>query len=361
MNILYVCRLSDSKLKEKLSPLLQAPHIEHVYVLRDFPGIAFNDRVTYLYPKKATKGIIRHILKVFKGVAYCRKYNIHAVLGVLNTPHGYIGKAISILTRLPYIHVTIAGHREFWLEGKLMEKLNAFLFKRAAFVMVTGNQTKKYLLDKGFDSKRVVILPNIPDDAFLNISHVPSIKERECDIIFMSRIDKNKNLELLLKALSILKERKYSPSVWVVGDGPDLERMHELVSTLGLTEFVDFKGYVSKLEEKMATYKKGKIFVSCSKGEGFPVSLIEAMCCGCVPVISNVGDIVDAVEQGVDGYVYEDTDNPAELAEYLCQLFEDDSSLMKMSEKARRINTKISVDRNSEIWNGVFSKLIDKK
>jgi glycosyltransferase involved in cell wall biosynthesis len=172
----------------------------------------------------------------------------------------------------------------------------------------------------------------------------------------MSRIDKDKNLELLLKALSILK-KKYYPKVLVVGDGPDLVRMQNLVSESGLNEYVDFKGYISKIEDKIDAYTKAKIFVSTSKTEGFPVSLLEAMCCGCVPLVSNVGDIADAIEQGVNGYLFDDTDNPKELILYLSKLFDNKSQLIRMSEESRKINRKISVNKNTEIWNGVLSKL----
>lgn len=360
MNILYVARLSDSKLKEKLTPLLGSSLVDHIYVLRDFPGINFDSRVTYLSPEKCTINIFRHISKVFKGVKYCRKRKIDVIFGVLNTPHGYIGRTIGFLTRLPYIHLTIAGHREFWLDGKITERVNCLLFRHSAFTMVTGSQTKKYLESKRFDPDRVVVIPNIPDNAFLNITNVPAIEERKYDIIFISRIDKNKNLELLFQALSILKSN-YSPKVLVVGDGPDLKRMQDLSYELELDKYIDFEGYISKIEEKIYTYNKAKIFVSCSRGEGFPVSLLEAMCCGCVPVVSNVGDIVDAIAQGVSGYVFNDVDNPEELAHYLLSLFEDHSLLMKMSEASRMINTKVSVDRNTEIWDNVLSQLYREK
>ena len=360
MNILYVARLTDSKLKEKLVPLTLAPQVNHLYVLRDNPGIAFDDKVTYLCPEKPIRGAVRHILKFFKGIYYCRKYNISTVVGVLNTPHGYIGKAISLFAHVPYIHVTIAGHREFWTDGKLGAIFNYWLFKQAAFVTVTGTQTRKYLLNKGFESKRVVLLPNIPDKLFLNMQNIPLPKDRQYDIVFMSRIDKNKNLRLLLNALSKLKT-EYEIRVLIVGDGEELQNMKLLADALKINNMVVFSGYVSGIKAKVDIYKSASIFVSTSKGEGFPVSLLEAMCCGCVPVVSNVGDIVDAVEQGVSGYVFDDTNDETELANYLKNLLCDDTLMDSMSQEAQKIKTNISVEKNAKIWGRILSEIKNRK
>ena len=360
MNLLYVAKLTDSKLKEKLTPLLYSSHVSHLYVLRDYPGIAFDDRVTYLCPRKPVKGFIRHILKVFKGIYYCRKYNIDAVIGVLITPHGYIGRIISVFAHLPYIHVTISGHREFWRDGKIEECFNYWLLRKALFIMVTGSQTKQYLLNKNFDSKKITILPNIPDNYFLNIHNVISSHKREYDILFMSRIDKNKNLGLLLRAVSVIKTEK-DMKVLIVGDGEELQKMIALSKSLKIDDRLVFSGYVSNIKEKEDVCQSAKIFVSCSKGEGFPVSLLEAMSCGCVPVVSNVGDIIDAIEQGENGFCYNDTDNEKEIVGYLGYLLKNENRIKEMSEKAQQISQRVSVEKNAEIWDSVLSKLYDRK
>ena len=119
MNVLLVAKLSNQTLTENiLSPLLKSSYVDHVYVLRDFPGDMIDGKVTYLSPEKVSESRIRHIRKVVAGVRYCSKYKIDVIIGVLNTPHGYIGKAIGAMMNIPYIHITIAGHREFWLGGK---------------------------------------------------------------------------------------------------------------------------------------------------------------------------------------------------------------------------------------------------
>lgn len=359
MNILLIAKLADHTLNENIiTPLSMSSSIDHIYVVRDFPSSVQHKKVTYLCPPKAAKGQIRHVWKFFNAISYCSKYNIDAILGVLITPHGYIGRVLSFLTRRPYIHITIAGHREYWADGKWVEKLNIALFKKADKITVTGKQTLNYLIGKGVDSNRVVIMPNLPNASFLN-RDIPIDIPRTYDIVSFSRIDKNKNIDLLLRAAARIKE-SYSVKLIIAGDGPELVNLKLAVEQLNMRDNVEFAGFITKIEDKIKIYSDSKLFISCSKGEGFPVSLLEAMSCGCVPVVSNVGDIVDVIRQGENGFVFNDTDDEKELATLLQQLLADDELIEKMRREAVKIKTIVSVENNAKTWDSVLSG-IDKK
>lgn len=360
MNILLIAKLANHTLNENiLAPLLKSFQVNHIYVLRDYPGDLIHEKVTYLCEPKPTKGKIRHIKKLFNGISYCTKYKIDAIVGVLLTPHGYIGKAISIFTGIPYVHVTIAGHREYWINGGLMERINIAMVKGSNAITVTGEQTKNYLKSKGVESSKIAILPNLPNHHFMNIS-VPPEKQRVYDIVSFSRIDKNKNIDLLLRAIARIKD-SCTVKLIIAGDGSELSNIRECVKNLELDDNVEFVGYISQLDDKIRIYSNSKIFISCSKGEGFPVSLLEAMSCGCVPIVSNVGDIVDVIRSGENGFVFNDTDNEMELAGYLKGLLDNQIQVESMSQEAQKIRTHISVDNNGKIWDGILSKIEYKK
>ena len=59
MNVLLVAKLSNQTLTENiLSPLLKSSYVDHVYVLRDFPGDMIDGKVTYLSPEKVSESVI---------------------------------------------------------------------------------------------------------------------------------------------------------------------------------------------------------------------------------------------------------------------------------------------------------------
>jgi len=352
MNILVVSKLFDHTLRENvLMPLLSSKSVDHVYVLRDTIGDKFDERITYLCPESPSHSKLRHIAKIGRGVKAVNKYKISAIIGVLNTPHGFIGRTIAFLTHTPYIHMTIAGHREFWVDGPILERINLWAFGNGKAITVTGSQTKQYLLRKGIREEMVFLLPNLPNEAFTQVQHN---EDRHYDIISFSRIDLNKNLILLIKALARLKD-KHKINVAVAGDGDQLENIKTAAQKYGVAGMIDFLGFVKGVDDKIKLLSDSKIFISCSKGEGFPVSLLEAMNCGCVPVVSNVGDIVDVIKNGKNGYIFDDFNDETEFTNCLDMLLSDNSRITAMRQEAYKIKDEISVSNNGKVWDKVFN------
>ncbi len=354
-NILLVCKLSDDTVEENvLLPLLASGRINKIYVLRETPAKFVSDKVEYLSECSNTHSKVRHVGRFLKGLRSCRKYNIDIIIGVLDIPHGFIGRAISMLTHIPYIHMTIAGHREFWSNGPKAEKFKLLYFKNSAAITVTGSITKQYLVDKGLDSNKIFIIPNLPNEA---ITQVTPKLYRKYDIVSFSRIDANKNIGLLIEALAILKEKRIYPKVAIAGSGDKLDEIMNLARERSVDAMIDFLGFIRGFEAKVDLLTSSRIFVSCSKGEGFPVSLIEAMNCGCVPVVSNVGDIADVVHNDINGYIYDDFNSPNVLAKHLENLLLHPKKAEELAAKAIRIHDSISVKQNGMIWTEIFSTI----
>lgn len=356
MRVLLIAKLAEHTLKENvLSPILASSVVDSVCILRDETVDDLDERVTIIPFRTNSK--FRHFGKIFRGISFCKKNNIDIIVGVLNTPHGYIGRVIGKVTGVPFVYMTIAGHREFWLGGPLLEKFRIAFFKKSPAITVTGNQTKNYLLKKGFDSTKIFVLPNLPNPYFNELT-INLNRHRKYDIVSFSRIDTNKNLILLVKAIAKLKENGIVPNVAVAGDGDQLQNIIDATKKYNVQECFDFLGYISKMEDKVRIYSDSKIFISCSKGEGFPVSLLEAMGCGCIPVVSNVGDIVDVINHGENGYVFDDTDNEEEVATLLLLvLSKAPEDYKKMVHSVIDIKQQISVERNGEIWRDIFNSV----
>lgn len=354
MKVLVVCKLGDNTVKENvILPILASNKVSKVYVLRDRPAESFDSRVVYLTGNSESKNKWRHIAKFFTGLSACRKYGIGAIIGVLDIPHGLIGRTIGWITNIPYIHMTIAGHREFWLNGPTAEKLKLKIFGSGFAITVTGDVTRQYLIKKGVNPEKLYILPNLPDE---RIAQVQTSIEKDYDIVSFSRIDANKNVGLLIEALAILKAKAVTPKVAIAGSGDKLEEIKRLAQERQVDEQIEFLGYVSGFDNKVCLLTRSRIFISCSKGEGFPVSLIEAMNCGCVPVVTNVGDISDVVHNDVNGYIFDDYNDAHILADYLEKLINHPEIAERLSREALKIRESISVSENGKVWSRIFTK-----
>lgn len=350
MNVLLIVKLSDTSLNCMIQPLIMADSVDHIYILRDTSADIISNKVTFIsdYGCKL-EGKLRHLYRLREGFRICNKYKIDIVAGVLIYPHGYIGRIISILKQLPYIHITIAGQREFWLHGRFIELFNLFVFKKSKTITVTGQNTRSYLLTKGIDCKKVVVLPNVIEmKKFQDID-----KHREYDIISISRLDKNKNVSLLLRAIAKVKTTKEIKAL-IIGDGPEFHNLIAESKILGISQNVYFEGWVRDEDKKIDLYNNCKIYILCSKGEGFPLALLEGMACGCVPIITDVGDITDVVSSKINGYILKDYNDENELASLLESLTSSPNKINNLSVKAKEVKNKFSFEMVSNIWNEIF-------
>lgn len=351
MNILIITKLSDIMLDTFLKPLINSKKVNKLFVIRDSKSSISYKNVIFIttFPLYKLKKL-RHLGKILKGVHICKNQKIDLIIGILIYPHGYIASLISKIVNISFIHISIAGHREFWLFGSCVEKLNTFLFKKALFITTTGQKSKDYLIKKGFERDKVIVLPNIIE---MNNYYDMGL-EKQYDIVSLSRLDKNKNITILIQAVAKLR-KKINVKVIIGGIGPELENLKQEVKKLQLENNINFLGWVEQVDI-LNIYNSSKIFVLPSLGEGFPLTILEAMACGCVPVVTNVGDISEIVKDGYNGSIIYDPNHVDELAVKLSTLLVDNKKINELSLNAKNIKNNISADINSNIWNNVLTK-----
>ncbi len=102
-------------------------------------------------------------------------------------------------------------------------------------------------------------------------------------ILFVGRLERRKGLKYLLRAYQLLTQDQENVSLVVAGDGPDREKMEQMVTDLHLPN-VTFLGYVSD-ETKVELLNTADLFCAPAiYGESFGIVLLEAMACGVVTV-----------------------------------------------------------------------------
>ncbi len=101
-------------------------------------------------------------------------------------------------------------------------------------------------------------------------------------ILFVGRLYKNKNVNLLIESLRYLPDNY---KLLIIGEGQDKEKLMKLVCNLKLQNRVVFVGFVP-YPELAKYYRTADVFVLLSTLEGFPKVVLEALASG-VPVITS--------------------------------------------------------------------------
>jgi glycogen(starch) synthase len=143
---------------------------------------------------------------------------------------------------------------------------------------------------------------------------------RDRDIVFLARLVSDKGGDLTLEALAQLKKQGLTPSVTMVGDGPERATLERMTVQLGLTSQVTFTG-IQTGETLVRTLNSHRIMVVPSRlAEPFGVVALEGIACGCALVGSERGGLADAI--GPCGLTFPNGDANA-MAAAVRRLLED--------------------------------------
>lgn len=120
------------------------------------------------------------------------------------------------------------------------------------------------------------------------------------NLLSVGSYTKQKGYDILLKSFSKFKY-KHKYHLTLLGEGPLLNELHELVDRLGLSKEVCIKDFVSN---PFIYMKQADIFISSSRYEGFPNVVLESLACD-TPVISNdyLGGINEIINSSLLGEI----------------------------------------------------------
>lgn len=124
----------------------------------------------------------------------------------------------------------------------------------------------------------------VATDVFSVVGERIPKKEQAKVILFVGRMVKSKNPDVLIKALDYLSEEW---CVWFIGRGDEAfeANLHAMVEEGKLQERVSFLGYIPN-DALPVYFRTADVFALPSDYEGFPKVIVEALSCG-IPVVAS--------------------------------------------------------------------------
>jgi glycosyltransferase involved in cell wall biosynthesis len=151
------------------------------------------------------------------------------------------------------------------------------------------------------------------------------------EVLFVGRLSSQKNVDVILRALALLRPEGLCLRLRVVGDGPLRRDLEALARALELDQQVIFQGAVPQARV-LDYYEQARILVLASQTEGWPKAIAEAMAFGLVCIGANRGLVPQMLGEG-RGLLVEPGDAAA-LAARLRQAATDASAAARISERA---------------------------
>lgn len=316
-------------------------------------------RVVNLRCIKSTIAPLSDLLGILKLFIFLKK-NKFDIVHTHTTKAGMIGRIAAALANVPIIIHTIHGFAFSESSSKLKVYFYSIIEKICAIpctkIVTVSNYHRDWAIKLGIGSNdKLLAIPN----GIKNKNNL--ISKSDLKIIFVGRMVREKGVEDLLSAFSLLITKKRLTSkctLELFGDGPDRVLFENLTKSLSISDFVTFKGFVR--QEKMII-QEGSIFVLPSYREGFSISLLEAMSLGLPIVATDIGGNKEALEGGECGLLYK-AGNIKALAKNLETLINDTEVAENLSTNAKRIfRKKYKLESMASSYISLYKNLEERK
>jgi len=231
-------------------------------------------------------------------------------------------------------------------------KIMQLIFKNAEGAVFQTEGAQSYF--KNSLGKRSVIIPN---PVMKNNVVLEKFKNRRDEIVFPARFTNiQKCQDVMVKAFKSVNRKYPNMKLVFIGDGPDQEKIKNMVIEEKLERSVDFIGSIDNVLERI---KLAKIFAITSDYEGIPNSLIEAMSIG-MPVVStnmSPGGAELLIENNINGLLAPIGDSKA-IAESIGYFIENPDRADEIGTKAKEIENRFSDERIRQLWNNYLDKVV---
>lgn len=240
---------------------------------------------------------------------------------------------IKTLVVVPHLFATTVFHEINFVLGTyifLAERPFVPVYKGRKFNVISES-TAEDLIKRGVPTKDVSVIHCGIDRK--TYSYDPTIKKYdEQTILYLGRVKKYKSVQHLIQAFKLVKQKLSNARLMVVGTGDYLGELKSLASTLGLSDSLEFPGFVT-LENKLERMRKAHVGVLPSIREGWGLTNIECNAVGTTVVAADSPGLRDSVKDGVTGLLYP-YGNIESLSAKLLMILTDDNYRRKLEQEA---------------------------
>jgi glycosyltransferase involved in cell wall biosynthesis len=270
-----------------------------------------------------------------------RRHSIDLTICFFSLPVGPLGWCLKKLYGVPYL-ISLRGGDvpevvpEMRYLHYILGPVRRLVLSRAVAVVANS----KFLAEQtmAVDQTAVKVIPNGVDSSFFQKTFEDSgrISVGETKVIFAGRFHSQKDVPGLLQKLDYVRKRtRLEFRLTLVGDGPQRREVETIAANLSWGQVIDFPGWLPK-EALREAYQESDLFINLSHYEGLPNTVLEAMACGLVVIVSDIPAHREIITHGETGMLVSISD-PIALGDSLRSLISDDLLRQRIASRARQM------------------------
>lgn len=314
-------------------------HHRPVRLGRSYPGLVFHGVEVTPYPPFAYPCYTLSLASKIYDVAVDYNLDIlHVHYAIPHTPSALLAR-LMMKESSPKIITTLHG-TDIHLVGfdPSLRKLTKFSIEVSDGVTAVSHYLSRLTMEEfGLEKDKGRVIYNFVDPQRFTQQNQQDLARiyspnGERIITHISNFREIKRVPDLISAYKIISLELPS-RLLLIGDGPEMNRVENMVKELGLSQKVILLGEINDIAPYLAT---SDLFILASQMESFGLAALEAMSCGVPVVATRVGGLPEVVEDGVSGYLV-DLGDVEGLARRSLEILQDKRLQNEMGQAGRRI------------------------
>lgn len=184
-----------------------------------------------------------------------------------------------------------------------------------------------------------------------------AVQPGEPMILFVGRLDTEKRVQELVQAFAGLNP-EHPARLEIVGDGQERQRLHHLITQLGVGDRVRMRGHVSD-DDLLECYRRAAVFCMPGVAELQSLVTLEAMSAGKPVVAADAMALPHLVRPGKNGWLYQ-PGNTGELAMRLAALLDNPALARQMGEHSVRIAAGHALNATLDRFEELYAETLDR-
>lgn len=243
---------------------------------------------------------------------------------------------------------------------KLYEKENI------VFTFPTQFLLNEYLRIVRTSEERLHVIPNTFEPAFINENKLISIQPYDrLNIVNVSRLVNWKGHKYIIKGFAkFIGEYGKMATLKIIGDGPELNKLKELVDKLNINDSVDFLGAVEHTQV-MSVMQSSNVFLHAAiidpktnQQESFGIALLEAISRKLFCITTDTGGLKDVIgcdDINKENMIVIGQQSSQEIYESLCYLYNEGGNINDKYVEDRVFT--FSLDNVNNMWSKIFNNI----
>ncbi len=313
-------------------------HIKReINLINDFKVIS---QVVRIFKKENPNVIHAHSAK---GGIIARTASMFFKVNVLHTPHAY-----SYLS---------ADNK---LKRKIFLLIESFYAKRNSYLLATSkSEMERGIKDVGYKRNKVLLFNNSVLPIKIKGKDLTEMNLPKEYICTVGRPSYQKNIEMMVEVIKKVKITKPDIHLVLMGVGeysPNKEKIIQLIKQYNLQENITLVKWMER-EKILEIIAKSKLYISTSKYEGLPYSIIESLSLAKSCIVTNCDGNRDLVKDGFNGFLINNFDENA-MSKKICKVLNDDFLRHKLEKHSFDLfNKEFNLEKNISKLERIYDRL----